>query len=537
MNIAVMASVYGYGPDQIKPWMESLKSSGFKGKVFVIVYNHDGEELLQYLKDNGVFTFTSQLNGDTNMATQRFLQYQEILNSEYANDVDVVITTDIRDVVFQSDPGVWVKNNIQDYDLLATSEGVTFRHEDWGGEALETHFGKEMFLKFADRETICSGVIAGKKETMIKLFETVYELSFFSQDPGAFIDQIFYAIAIYEIYNDITKIVPATENWCANLGTLKAIPENMPSWSTGTRTGTASYERFRKNKTFVETMKCKVPVMKDDGLIYADNGLPFAIVHQYDRYQPWNTKILSRLKIDLPILNRPMMGTPYDKSKLDRLKVKFDGVEKISRNTSQCYQDLFVLAATNGKRNGTFLEIGAQDAQFCNNTYILEKLYDWKGISIDIDEVHKKSFEYFDRSNTNLVIQDALTIDYTKLLEDNNMPSHIDFLQLDIDPSEITFECLMKIPFDKYTFSVITYETDFFAKNNTNEEELIKIRKESREYIQSKGYVLLAGDVCVTNANEPFEDWYVHPSFVDLERLKPLMVGDFHDTAENLMLN
>jgi hypothetical protein len=286
MNIAVMASVYGYTPEQIKPWMESLKSTGFKGKVFVVVYNPDGEELLKYLKDNGVFTFIAQLNGETNMATQRFLQYQEILKSEYANDVEAVIATDIRDVIFQLDPAGWLNNNIQDYELIATSEGVTFRHEDWGGEALETHFGKDMFLKFADKETICSGIIAGKKESMIKLCETVYELAFFSQDPGAFIDQIFYAIAIYEIYRDITKIVPATENWCANLGTLKAIPENMPLWSTASRSTHHSFERIRSIKKFQDALLCKVPKMVS-GFVFADNGKPFTIVHQYDRYQPW----------------------------------------------------------------------------------------------------------------------------------------------------------------------------------------------------------------------------------------------------------
>ena len=286
MNIAVFASVYGYSPEQVKPWLESLKSSGFKGKVFVIVYNPEGEELLQYLKNNGVFTFVGQLNGETNMATQRFLQYQEILKSEYAKDIEAVIATDIRDVVFQSDPGVWFKNNIQDYELMATSEGVTFRHEDWNGDALEKHFGKNMFLKFADKETLCSGIIAGKKDAIIKLCETVYELAFFSNDPSAFVDQIFYAIAIYEIYNDITKIIPAHENWCANLGTLKAIPENAPEWSTKSRTEYNSYERIRNIKTFKEALKVAVPTL-ENGKVVNEKGHPYAIVHQYDRYQPW----------------------------------------------------------------------------------------------------------------------------------------------------------------------------------------------------------------------------------------------------------
>lgn len=293
MNLAIIASAYGYNIEQIKPWVESLKRTKFGGKVFVLVYNPQDEELLNYLKDNDIFVMLAQLNGETNMATQRFLDYSEILKTEYAQDVEAVITTDIRDVIFQSDPGIWFKQNIEDFSLMATSEGVCFRHEDWNGDNLEAHFGKTRFLQYADRETLCSGIIAGKKGAMIELFRTVYELSFFSNDPHAFVDQIFYNIAVYEIYPEITKIVPASSNWCANLGTLKAIPENQPDWGTSSRSAYNSFERLRTNKTFVEVMKCKVPEMKD-GLIYADNGKPFAIVHQYDRFQPWKEIILER---------------------------------------------------------------------------------------------------------------------------------------------------------------------------------------------------------------------------------------------------
>jgi hypothetical protein len=293
MNLAIIASAYGYNIEQVKPWVESLKRTKFGGKVFVLVYNPQEESLLNYLKENDIFVMIGRLNGETNMATQRFMDYVEILNSEFAKDVEGIITTDIRDVVFQSDPGVWFKHNIEDYGLMATSEGICFRHEDWNGDNLEAHFGKTRFLKFADYETLCSGIIAGRREPIIQLFKTVYELAFFSNDPHAFIDQIFYNIAIYEIYSEITKIVPASQNWCANLGTLKAIPENQPEWSTASRSAYNSFERNRKNKTFVEAMKCKVPQMKD-GKIYADNGKPFAIVHQYDRYQPWKEILLQK---------------------------------------------------------------------------------------------------------------------------------------------------------------------------------------------------------------------------------------------------
>ena len=293
MNVGILASVYGYKIEQIKPWLNSLKKSNFKGKVFVVVFNPQDNELLDYLKENGVFAFVGTLNGETNMATQRFMEYKAILKSEYASDVDLVIATDIRDVIFQKDPGVWLKNNIQDYDIIATSEGITYRHEDWNGDSLENQFGKNMFLKLADKETICSGIIAGKTEMIIKVFESIYDLAFFAKDSNAFVDQLFYAVAIYKIFIDKTKIIPATEDWCANLGTIKAIPENSPLWSTKSRSEYNSYERTRSNKTYTEMLKCSIPQMKDD-IVYADNGKPFAIVHQYDRFQPWKEILLEK---------------------------------------------------------------------------------------------------------------------------------------------------------------------------------------------------------------------------------------------------
>lgn len=396
MNIAIFASVYGYEPAQIKPWMESLKSSGFSGKVFVIVYNPEGEELLKYLKENGVFTFVSQLNGETNMATQRFLQYQEILKSEYAKDVDAVIATDIRDVIFQSDPGVWLKNNIQDYQLIATGESVTFRHEDWNGDALEKHFGKNVFLEFADRETLCSGIIAGKKEAMIKLCETVYELAFFSADPGAFIDQIFYNIAIYEIYNEYTKIVPAGERWCANLGTLKAIPENTPEWSTKSRTEYSSFERIRSNKTFQEVLKCAVPEMIN-GKVVNSVGQPYVIVHQYDRYQPWKEHFIG-IEKDVTIVT-----ALYD--------IKRENWDGFSRNLDQYKEWMKGMLSFNSPM---IIYVEEKDADFVK-TERGSKMDKTQVIVLPFDELHTNKLW---GSRIHEIMKSA------KFLENQTVPSH-----------------------------------------------------------------------------------------------------------------
>lgn len=50
---------------------------------------------------------------------------------------------------------------------------------------------------------------------------------------------------------------------------------------------------------------------------------------------------------------------------------------------SQLSQDLEVLKFYNEKKNGFFIEIGANDGNILSNTYLLEKSYNWKGICVE----------------------------------------------------------------------------------------------------------------------------------------------------------
>ncbi len=225
----------------------------------------------------------------------------------------------------------------------------------------------------------------------------------------------------------------------------------------------------------------------------------------------------------------------FDNSKYSRLRHKFPGAEKIAKNFSQSYQDMFALTMTNGKRGGTYVEIGAMDGQFISNTYLLEKEFDWKGISVDIDEATKKSFKKTKRKNT-VIIQDALAIDYPAAFAKAGFGTQIDYLQLDIEPQAQTFECLKKLPMDKYRFSVITYETDYYDPSVSREESL-KNRDASRMFLQDLGYELVVGNVCNTSTEDPFEDWYIDPKVVDPKIVAALKgLPEYNNTAESFML-
>lgn len=198
----------------------------------------------------------------------------------------------------------------------------------------------------------------------------------------------------------------------------------------------------------------------------------------------------------------------YQKHKHDKLKFKFEGSENINKNHSQAFQDMFILAATNGKKNGLYLEIGAQQPFYQNNTALLETEYDWNGISI---EILPNLCAQFARERKNQIIcEDATKIDYLKLLNKFDKGTDFDYLQLDVEPSNITFECLLSIPFEKYRFGIITYEHDHYVDMTGS------YRDKSRKYLKMMGYEMLVANAS-PNDNSPFEDWWYHPELIDSE--------------------
>ena len=103
----------------------------------------------------------------------------------------------------------------------------------------------------------------------------------------------------------------------------------------------------------------------------------------------------------------PNYWTRYFNNDHGKLRHNFPGSESIEKNYSQSMQDMFVLSILNGKKNGVYLEIGADLPRIVNNTYLLETEFDWTGVSfewesdkvaqfyIDVREEAEKDTQYF----------------------------------------------------------------------------------------------------------------------------------------------
>lgn len=188
---------------------------------------------------------------------------------------------------------------------------------------------------------------------------------------------------------------------------------------------------------------------------------------------------------------------------------------------SQVGQDKFVLSILKNKKNGYFIEIGSNDPKLINNTFILEKDFNWSGIMVEYDGKWLQSYKDT-RPNSIHVIDDATKINYKTLFINNKVPHNIDYLQIDLDVCNRstldTLELFNNTIFDIYKFATVTFEHDIYSGDHFN------TRQTSRNIFLKRGYILVFPDV--KNGSNAFEDWYVHPDLVDMNYINKVKTNE-----------
>ena len=179
---------------------------------------------------------------------------------------------------------------------------------------------------------------------------------------------------------------------------------------------------------------------------------------------------------------------------------------------SDARQDEFAANILGFKRNGFCVDIGSCHSVISNNTFYFQDL-GWTSLSVEIEPGYNSSY-----STRNLGVHlntNALEVDYKKVFEENEFPTSIDYLSLDVDT--VSLEVLKILPMDEYRFKVITIEHDGYLYDD-------KYRGAQREILNANGYKLLCSNVYVQQPGYegkefPFEDWWVDPSQFDQELL------------------
>lgn len=239
---------------------------------------------------------------------------------------------------------------------------------------------------------------------------------------------------------------------------------------------------------------------KSDGQDASKNGL-FDMVHK-EKFVP-NNGIQAEIKGQLEEFGYPST-LAYNKKDINNYRFSFDGIETVDKNYSRHFQDMFVLSFLNGKQKGSFLEIGSGHPTLYNNTKLLEEKFNWRGISIDNSE---RMCSIFSRErNSTVILDNATYIDYDSLFKQHCLENNIDLLRINADHA--TLPALSLIPFKEYEFTIIQIQHNACWWGDDT------VKDPSREILTALGYKLFVSNVAI-NENDGYEDWWVHPNFVN----------------------
>lgn len=278
MKDILIGTITNYNKDNLKPWVESIKQSGFTGDKYMVCYNIT-YDTVQYLQDHDfkICVFENipqrQMYGynfppNFHVCVHRFLHMWSFLNNlpeEIKQSYRYIISTDVGDVIFQSNPSTWLEQHLEGthYEINAATESLKYKDEVlWGADNMKTSFGNEVYEHIKDNLIYNAGTISGKFQTILDMFIVIYNMcqGFKTANP----DQAAYNLLLsLEPYKSKTKFNMSEDGWAAQLGTTM-----NPS----------ALNYFKNN--IVENL----PIVDEKNqLICTSNGTPFVIVHQYNR--------------------------------------------------------------------------------------------------------------------------------------------------------------------------------------------------------------------------------------------------------------
>lgn len=287
----VVGCITGYDFNAIKPWVKSLDECGFQGKKVILCYNIKAN-VIEELKsrDYTILAFNIDENGNSiykngeqfSIVVERFFHLWAML-SPLKGKYRYLLHTDVKDVIFQQNPSEFLHYMLindsgnNKTKIIAASESIRYKDENWGRENLRQSFGDIIYEAHKDNVIVNAGTLSGDFDTMVDFFLNVYMLSTGARTHNP--DQAAVNILLSKSpYKEVTHVSTSLRDaWACQAGTTND-PNKIDEYRFKLVT-TFDYETYMK-----------------DGIVCAVSGLPFYLVHQWDRVPEWRDYILEKYK-------------------------------------------------------------------------------------------------------------------------------------------------------------------------------------------------------------------------------------------------
>ena len=223
-----------------------------------------GFDIIAFNQDtNGNLTYESSMM----VHVERFFHIYQLLKD---NEYRYVITTDVKDVVFQRNPSKWLEENLPEgvEDLVFSSESMKYKDEPWGNQNLLETFGPQIYEDFKDHTIFNVGVLAGQGYAMKDLMMNIFAACM--HRPIKICDQSTFNFLISQHpYLSTSMYTRSEDGWACQLGT------------------TADPSKLEQFRPFLLEPS---PKLEGDKVLTSE-GIEYIIVHQYDRVPEWKKVI------------------------------------------------------------------------------------------------------------------------------------------------------------------------------------------------------------------------------------------------------
>ena len=193
---------------------------------------------------------------------------------------------------------------------------------------------------------------------------------------------------------------------------------------------------------------------------------------------------------------------------------------------SQASQDVFVDSVLNHPRQGYFVDVGAgcNDPKTESNSLLFEER-GWNGIAIDMNSDRLRG-----RKCKNIIatIGDGTngTSSLAAILDQNEVPSHIDYLSIDLEGSDLI--AVKSFVDSGRRFKVLTIEHNLYSMNPGVSE----LKRDIFLFLAANNYVRVGDNIghMASKGNFyngwPFEDWYIDPTEVSYTEAIKILRGE-----------
>lgn len=215
MKDLIISASTRYTKIELHNYVESINQSGFSGDKIMVVYEIN-TETVEWLKLNNWEVYQSTLQGHIHM--QRLISIYMILK-ELKREYRYIITTDVRDVIFQKNPSEYLEINLKK-NILVSTENVKYKDEPWGIKNILEGYNQLLLDRYSNELSCNVGVLAGDYKSMIDLLLLNYLVSQ-AGNTQHYTDQSSFNFIIHNdnVKNSI-QIEGLETNWAIQLGTL-----------------------------------------------------------------------------------------------------------------------------------------------------------------------------------------------------------------------------------------------------------------------------------------------------------------------------